>query len=1113
MRQLITYFTLTLSIILHGQIDYETQIQPIFDANCVSCHSNGAAYTGGLELINYDALMAGGYNTDNTNVLSVLEDYITTGYMPAWGADPLLEEEIELINQWIYEGGNPSNNGGSEDCPCINPDWINPMAICTMESNPVIGCDDIVYGNPCLAEAAGVTSYTDGAGIETILVWDCETEGEGCYDADGEYYNIGSEWFFSDCLYSECLGGGIWSDIIEIENCGGCMLSDGTTVSNGWSGNGVGNNWCNSCFCESGILSCTEMDCGGNCESDIDQDGICEDDCGEDYPMIIVDCACSWINPYTYTVYYYDFDEENCELTENCYCECINDINNNGICDEEETECIAELDPFCSWITVWDPVCGCDGVTYSNSGEAACNNIFQYTEGECNNSGCSEIPISCDGGSWQAEVSWNIVDSNGNVVAEGGAPYSETICLEDDCFTINMEDSYGDGWNGNTLLVGGLSFGDSFTTGYSATGEFCTPLIIIYGCTSSYAINYDPDANVDDGSCEIDPNNCEYLLSYDSYVDFNYDNSISNYYCNYYVSNGTYTIQQAESYGYNCDCVILGCTDETATNYNETAFVDDCSCVYENDCPSISFNTTDSSLGWQIENSDGEIVLEYNNTGGQEIGGYCANYCFEDGCYTVTMNSMWGGGWYQTTLNIGEYEYTFSTGYSSVAPFGYNSEDCMIEGCTSGFADNYNPDANYDDGSCEYSCEYLLTYDSYVELGYDYTVSNYLCYDYVSYYNYTVEYIEDMFGYNCDCVITGCTDEEATNYDAEAFIDDCSCVYENDCPSISFNTTDSSLGWRIDNMNGETILEYNTSGTEIGSYCGNYCFEDGCYIITMTSTWGGGWYQTMLEIGDDSFTLPTGYEGIAAFAYNTDMNCEIGCTDPEASNYNPEAILDDGSCVVFGCTITTACNYNPEATAFDGSCYYCYMDDCNMYPSDFYDCDGNCFDNDQDGICDWDEVIGCMDETACNYDPSATEAGSCEYPEIYYDCNGVCINDNDFDDICNEIDNCPLVYNPDQTDTNNDGIGDDCDGIDLNENNDFTWNIYPNPFTNYTVIKFENAYNNKVSVQIINLSGKIVYHIKQIESGHKIENTFAPGYYIIQLESEKSIIKETLIIQ
>ena len=51
-------------------------------------------------------------------------------------------------------------------------------------------------------------------------------------------------------------------------------------------------------------------------------------------------------------------------------------------------------------------------------------------------------------------------------------------------------------------------------------------------------------------------------------------------------------------------------------------------------------------------------------------------------------------------------------------------------------------------------------------------------------------------------------------------------------------------------MEGETILEYNTSGQEVGSYCGNYCFDDGSYIITMTSMWCGGWYQTTLDIGE-----------------------------------------------------------------------------------------------------------------------------------------------------------------------------------------------------------------------------------------------------------------------
>ena len=40
-------------------------------------------------------------------------------------------------------------------------------------------------------------------------------------------------------------------------------------------------------------------------------------------------------------------------------------------------------------------------------------------------------------------------------------------------------------------------------------------------------------------------------------------------------------------------------------------------------------------------------------------------------------------------------------------------------------------------------------------------------------------------------------------------------------------------------------------------------------------------------------------------------------------------------------------------------------------------------DADNDGICDDDEIVGCQDETACNYDPSATDAGDCEYIGSY----------------------------------------------------------------------------------------------------------------------------------
>ncbi len=45
--------------------------------------------------------------------------------------------------------------------------------------------------------------------------------------------------------------------------------------------------------------------------------------------------------------------------------------------------CKAHLKPDCFYTMQFDPVCGCDGKTYSNAGEASCNSIEVVHKGPC----------------------------------------------------------------------------------------------------------------------------------------------------------------------------------------------------------------------------------------------------------------------------------------------------------------------------------------------------------------------------------------------------------------------------------------------------------------------------------------------------------------------------------------------------------------------------------------------------------------------------------------------------------------------------------------------------------------------------------------------------------
>ena len=48
-------------------------------------------------------------------------------------------------------------------------------------------------------------------------------------------------------------------------------------------------------------------------------------------------------------------------------------------------------------------------------------------------------------------------------------------------------------------------------------------------------------------------------------------------------------------------------------------------------------------------------------------------------------------------------------------------------------------------------------------------------------------------------------------------------------------------------------------------------------------------------------------------------------------------------------------------------------------------------------------IYGCTDSAACNYDAEANTNFDCNYPVQYYDCNNSCVNDSDGDGVCDEL--------------------------------------------------------------------------------------------------------------
>lgn len=499
---------------------------------------------------------------------------------------------------------------------------------------------------------------------------------------------------------------------------------------------------------------------------------------------------------------------------------------------------------------------------------------------------------------------------------------------------------------------------DSFLSGSNDTIEVCTISgcmeLLVFQLGSIFNAN-SPFITVTDGYGNIVEQTDNYVLQmlfYDNPEDANICSDPSA--CNYTPNATCYNFSNS-----TCDYSCHGCTDPEATNFSPEATIDDYSCCYG--LYSIAgSNGANVTVTASFSDSSTPLVLNQlaNNS-----------FCVPAGCVSLeivssppSMVSLYDNNQLLFTANISNTVFYLS--------------NQSVEGCNDPIACNYNPEANCNFlNSCDYSC-------------------------------------------------MGCMDEQAENYNPDAITDLGTCCDLNYMRLITTAPCDAFL---INNLTDDYIYP---------NYDNGWCAGNDCFTLYLLGYEWESFDYSIIDfegnIVQSGSTNPIGSAEIELYAVDNFL-----CGDPFACNYSPDAsycfneIYCDFSC--YGCMDPEAPNYNSEATASSNTC--CYEDWFRFEFSDavYYQIinnTSNYFENGhypvQEGACiplscfhldvwsynnvafdyviynpdnvivaqgssstsgqisidiagEPNEISGCMNPNACNYNPDATcSSGYCQ---------------------------------------------------------------------------------------------------------------------------------------